>query len=245
MIWRFAHRCELEQQRKKGPYECINYRKFCKKPREDSQYRGHVHIQQIINGENQNDPSNVPNTFKFHPLVGATLKITFPSFVIDFLEIIKIPNITEYKGVELEFMHQFLPFTKGIELNDKEFDIIARRALFAVLKEYERYGNIYRGFDACHLGFIIDKLILKLLKNPKFHTPNEVIDCLTECAKLTTFSENFTFLFQYRHRTVDRMPFIYNYWELDEKNPAKMSFDHFEDISDPIAYQKYQYPMLS
>lgn len=147
--------------------------------------------------------------------------IKFPKYVEDFLHTIKYPEETEYEGMYLIFPFNFLAFTKGIELPEDEFDFIARRAICAVFRYQDLCDYTYTEAYASSLGIVLEKLILKLLMQPEFNTPEPVISFLTKFSKKIQFTDDINSYVRIFHADPRLPPVVYNYRDLEKDNPVK------------------------
>ena len=117
----------------------------------------------------------------------------------------------------------FVPFTKGIDLNEEDFNFIAQRAINGILETLNIMTYNYYLYQACELSFILEKLILKYLKKPELNTPEDIISSLSELAKDLRFTDHFRFTFRRPLMTCLSLPYIFQdsdiAHELSEKFP--------------------------
>ena len=122
-----------------------------------------------------------------------TISISIPEYVIKYLREIEIPKENTYKNIGFFGVYSFVPFTRGVDLNEQDFEFIARRAIDALLFEYDHPLRLYTTDMASELSFVLQNIILKFLKNQK--APEDVIDCLTDFSKAIQFTDTFDVTF--------------------------------------------------
>ncbi|EAX97230.1 hypothetical protein TVAG_196740 [Trichomonas vaginalis G3] len=140
--------------------------------------------------------------------------INIPQDIVHHLET-EAREVREYKGVYL-FYSTFLLFTRGIELNEKDFDLIAQGAIYQILVNQCSCEFCYSYFTLLELSFIIEKLILPYLTKRK--APKDIIKVLEEISKDIQLKDDF-WIGSYPDPHDYTVNFRYS--NLDQFNPVK------------------------
>ena len=150
--------------------------------------------------------------------------INIPQDIIHHLET-EAREVREYKGVYL-FYSTFLLFTRGIKLNEKDFDLIAQGAIYEFLNYSKPHSFRFSYFPIIELGYIIEKLILPYLI--KQSASDRIITFLIELSKDIQLQDDF---FIGYHRGPNGYREYFQYSDLDYFNPVKEQIKHFEKNS--------------
>ena len=150
--------------------------------------------------------------------------INIPQDIVHHLET-EAREVREYKGVYL-FYSTFLLFTRGIKLNEKDFDLIAQGAIYQILTNQCSCEFCYSYFTLLELSFIIEKLILPYFI--KRNAPKEIILILGKISKDIQLKDDF-----WIGCYPDPNGYVVNfrYSNLDQFNPVKEQVKNFDKKS--------------
>ncbi|EAX92922.1 hypothetical protein TVAG_335840 [Trichomonas vaginalis G3] len=174
-------------------------------------------------------------------------EIFIPDFVLDYLKTVEYPKCYKYRGLSAHSYSPYLvPFTKGIDLTDEDFDSLARISIHTFLNEYNVNNPILRLEQLCSISVEIEFFVLPFLSKPSVNAPKDIIKFMEIFSKQARVKEDFQYYFanpyidkiepKINGRRARCLP-LYDYSQLETDNPFKKVLDyrksfHLEDKPD-------------